>query len=137
MLALLNSSGESSWTNESKMMNSMREKSDWAALAGILFVLPTGSPWAYLPSEMCWGSGATCWCRLHEWQTAGVWQRLERTLLNRLWDADRLDWRRTGLDDGVGNMRGETTGPSPTDRGRGRRPPGMQRLVRWYTTLRI
>jgi len=72
--------------------------SDRAALAGILFVLRTGCPWAYLPSEMGWGSETTCWRRLRDWQEAGVWQRLERELLDRLGDADAIDWSRAALD---------------------------------------
>ena len=72
--------------------------SDRAALAGILFVLRTGCPWAYLPSEMGSESGTTCWRRLRDWQEAGVWQRLERELLNRLGDAEAIDWSRAALD---------------------------------------
>ncbi|GIH12901.1 hypothetical protein Raf01_10730 [Rugosimonospora africana] len=45
-------------------------------LQGILFVLPTGIQWEYLPQELGFGSGMTCWRRLAEWITAGVWQRL-------------------------------------------------------------
>jgi len=70
---------------------------DRAALAGILFVLRSGIPWEMLPSEIgC--SGMTCWRRLRDWQAAGVWMRLHRTLLDRLADADQLDWSRAALD---------------------------------------
>jgi transposase len=70
---------------------------DRAALAGILFVLRSGIPWEMLPSEIgC--SGMTCWRRLRDWQAAGVWMRLHRTLLERLADADQLDWSRAALD---------------------------------------
>src|SRR5207247_8698052 len=34
--------------------------------------------------EMGCGSGMTCWRRLHEWQQAGVWQRLHEVLLAKL-----------------------------------------------------
>ena len=71
---------------------------DRAVFAGILFVLRTGCPWAYLPAEMGCGSGVTCWRRLRAWQEAGVWTRLERTLLNRLGDADQIDWSRASVD---------------------------------------
>lgn len=40
---------------------------DRAALTGILFVLKTGIPWDYLPRELGYSSGMTCWRRLHEW----------------------------------------------------------------------
>ena len=71
---------------------------DRAVLAGILFVLRTGTPWALVPQEMGCGSGSTCWRRLRDWQAAGVWHRLERELLNRLGDADQIDWSRASVD---------------------------------------
>jgi transposase len=37
-----------------------------AALTGILFVLKTCIPWAYLPAEMGCVSGMTCWRRLRD-----------------------------------------------------------------------
>ena len=69
-----------------------------AALTGILFVLRSGIPWEMLPQEMGCGSGMTCWRRLRNWHEAGVWQRLHHELLNRLGDADRIDWSRACLD---------------------------------------
>ena len=69
-----------------------------AALTGILFVLRTGIPWEMLPQEMGCGSGVTCWRRLRDWQRAGVWDRLHRELLNRLREADRIDWTRACVD---------------------------------------
>jgi transposase len=71
---------------------------DRAALTGIVFVLRSGIPWELLPQEMGCGSGVTCWRRLRDWQQAGVWDRLHRTLLDRLGRADRLDWSRASLD---------------------------------------
>ena len=40
--------------------------SDLQALQGILFVLHTGIAWTHLPRELGFGSGVTCWRRLHE-----------------------------------------------------------------------
>ena len=71
---------------------------DRAALTGIIFVLKSGIPWEMLPQEMGCGSGVTCWRRLREWQEAGVWERLHRALLDRLGEADRIDWERASLD---------------------------------------
>jgi transposase len=71
---------------------------DRAALTGIIFVLRSGIPWEMLPLEMGCGSGSTCWRRLRDWQAAGVWARLHHTLLNRLGDADQIDWSRASLD---------------------------------------
>jgi transposase len=69
-----------------------------AALTGIIFVLKTGIPWEMLPQEMGCGSGVTCWRRLRDWQEAGVWERLHRVLLDRLGEADQVDWTRAALD---------------------------------------
>ena len=71
---------------------------DRAALTGILFVLKSGIPWEMLPREMGCGSGMTCWRRLKEWHEAGVWKRLRRTLLDRLGEANEIDWERASLD---------------------------------------
>lgn len=68
-----------------------------AALTGILFVLKSGIGWEPLPQELGYGSGMTCWRRLRDWQRAGVWDRLHRELLQRLADADQLDWSRASL----------------------------------------
>jgi transposase len=71
---------------------------DRAALTGIVFVLKSGIPWEMLPQKMGCGSGMTCWRRLKEWQEAGVWERLHLVLLNRLGEADQIDWERASLD---------------------------------------
>ena len=71
---------------------------DRACLTGIIFVLKSGIPWEMLPQEMGCGSGVTCWRRLRDWQAAGVWDRLHRTLLDRLGEAGRIDWARASLD---------------------------------------
>ena len=49
---------------------------DRQALCGILFVLHTGIQWEYLPQELGFGSGMTCWRRLAAWNEAGVWDEL-------------------------------------------------------------
>ena len=71
---------------------------DRAVLTGILFVLKTAIPWEELPQEMGCGSGMTCWRRLDEWQRAGVWERLHHLLLDRLREADKIDWSRAAVD---------------------------------------
>jgi transposase len=71
---------------------------DRAALTGIIFVLKSGIPWEMLPQEMGCGSGVTCWRRLREWQEAGVWKRLHQVLLDRLGQADHIEWERACLD---------------------------------------
>ena len=71
---------------------------DRAAMTGILFVLRTGIPWEHLPQQMGCGSGMTCWRRLHEWNEAGVWDRLHQVLLDELQDAGAIDWSRAIVD---------------------------------------
>lgn len=57
---------------------------DRKVLQGILFVLHTGIQWEWLPQELGFGSGMTCWRRLRDWNEAGVWHRLQEILLARL-----------------------------------------------------
>jgi transposase len=44
------------------------------------------------------GSGMTCWRCLKEWNEAGLWERLHQKLLDRLGEADQIDWERASLD---------------------------------------
>jgi transposase len=69
-----------------------------AVLTGIIFVLKSGIPWEMLPQEMGCGSGVTCWRRLCEWQEAGVWEGLLEVLLDRLGEAEKIDWHRACVD---------------------------------------
>ena len=71
---------------------------DRATFTGILFVLKTGIGWEDLPQEMGCGSGMTCWRRLHDWQEAGVWDKIHRVLLNKLREADEIDFSRAVVD---------------------------------------
>ena len=71
---------------------------DRKALTGIVFVLKTGIPWEFLPQEMGCGSGMTCWRRLRDWHQAGVWEELHAVLLERLAEADQIDWSRASVD---------------------------------------
>ena len=94
---------------------------DRACLTGILFVLKTGIQWEYLPQEMGCGSGTTCWRRLRDWQEAGVWWELHRVLLDRLGEADRIDWSRASIDSSTVPAKGLKKGglrPRPWDRTR-------------------
>jgi transposase len=97
---------------------------DRKALTGILFVLKTGIRWQDLPAEMGCGCGMTCWRRLAAWQRDGVWFRLHQALLQRLDDADKIDWSRAAVDSSFARAFGgvEGSGPNPTDRGR----PGVK-----------
>ncbi len=89
---------------------------DRAALTGIIFVLKSGIPWEMLPQELGCGSGMTCWRRLRDWQEAGVWDRLHRTLLDRLGEADLIDWSRLSLDSASIPAKRGASRPAPTRR---------------------
>jgi len=72
-----------------------------------------------LPKEMGFGSGVTCWRRLRDWQSAGVWRRLHRALLDLLGRVGIVDWARASLDSAsLPAKRGEAVEPNPTDRGK-------------------
>ena len=89
---------------------------DRACLTGIIFVLRSGIPWETLPRELGCGSGMTCWRRLRDWHVAGVWERLHRVLLDRLGEADRIDWSRASLDSASVPAPGGATRPARTRR---------------------
>jgi len=93
---------------------------DHLCLQGILFVLATGIPWEFLPQQLGFGSGMTCWRRLRDWHTAGVWARLHALLLTELRTAELLDFSRAAIDSAhLRAMKGGAkTGRSPVDRGR-------------------
>ncbi|WP_231977508.1 IS5 family transposase [Streptomyces sp. 2323.1] len=92
---------------------------DREVLCGILYVLHTGIQWEYLPKELGFGSGMTCWRRLRDWNEAGVWHRLHEVLLAEQNAAVRLDRSRCVVDSPrQGPKRGNHAGPSPVDRGR-------------------
>lgn len=70
---------------------------DRICLTGILFVLKTGIPWEDFPHEMgC--CGMTLWNRLDEWRREGVWDRLHHLLLNKLREAELIDFTRVIVD---------------------------------------
>ncbi len=98
---------------------------DRAALTGILFVLKSDILWEMLPQEMGCGSGMTsCWRRLKEWHEAGEYGTDRKTMLDRLGEADEIDWERASLDSASVPAPGgpKKTGPNPTDI-RGNRAP--------------
>ncbi len=98
-----------------------RRLDDRKVLSGILFVLYTGIPWEFLPQELGYGSGMTCWRRLRDWHAAGVWQRLHEVLLAKLGAAGMIDWSRSAADGShVRALKGgakpgpaRSTGPAP------------------------
>ncbi len=105
--------------------------SDRAALTGILFILRSGTPWELLPREMGCGSGMTCWRRLREGQQAGVWDRLQRVLLDRLGRRNAIDFGRAALDSAsVAAKRGAHKRGRTRPTGASRAPSGMSSPMR-------
>jgi transposase len=65
---------------------------DRACLEAILYVLRYGIPWQELPRVEGWPSGQTAWRRFHEWQRAGVWERLLERMQQLLEERGLADW---------------------------------------------
>ena len=94
---------------------------DRQCLQGILFVLHTGIGWEDLPQELGFGSGMTCWRRLHRWTEAGVFDQVHQILLAKLNAANRIDWTRAAMDGSHIDAKNgapeqalhRSTGPSP------------------------
>ena len=59
-------------------------------LNGMLWVLRTGAPWAYLPAR--YGSPGTVSCRFYRWRQAGVFDRVLGCLQARADAQGALDW---------------------------------------------
>jgi transposase len=100
------------------------------ALAGIIFVLKTGIPWEHFPQELgC--CGMTLWNRLRDWQATGVWDRLHHVLLDKLGEADQIDWGRASADGARVPAKGGAPGPGRT-RWTGASPA---RTTTWWSTV--
>lgn len=63
---------------------------------GIMFVLITGARWEDLPERF--PSPATCWRRLHKWESDGTWQRIWDKLLEDLDEDKKLKWSECFID---------------------------------------
>lgn len=50
----------------------------------------SGIPWEDLPQELGFDSSMTCWRRLRDWQTAGVWEKPRLAILRRLHGHDAI-----------------------------------------------
>jgi transposase len=61
-------------------------------MEAIVFVLRSGIPWEMLPRKQPGLSGMTAWRRLEEWTRAGVWEELQRRLLDELGPRGKVDF---------------------------------------------
>ncbi|WP_436845298.1 IS5 family transposase [Streptomyces cinerochromogenes] len=95
-----------------------RRRGDREVLAAIIFVATSGCTWNQLPPgfEL---SGVTAFRRFTEWTEARVWAKLHRLVLDELGARGALDWSRCAIDSvSVRALKGQLTGPNPTDRGK-------------------
>jgi transposase len=83
---------------------------DRAALEAIVFVLRSGIPWEMLPTKQFGLSGMTAWRRLEQWTRAGVFEQLQRELLNELGQRGQVDFSRASIDSW--SVRASKGGPS-------------------------
>ena len=92
---------------------------DRRVLRGILFVLYTGIPWRYLPQELGFGSGMTCWRRLRVERGRGL-AAPARVAAGRTEGGRHAGSLRAAVDSShLRAMKGgAATGPSPVDRGK-------------------
>jgi transposase len=89
---------------------------DRACLEGIIFVLKTGMPGPMLPTRLGYGSGSTCWRRVHAWTRLGVWPELHRRLIRVLGRRGRLNRERAVIDSASVRALNGGRIPGPTPR---------------------
>ncbi|WP_199827544.1 IS5 family transposase [Streptomyces xylophagus] len=95
-----------------------RWRGDREVLAAIIFVATSGCTWNQLPPGFGL-SGVTAFRRFTEWTEARVWAKLHRLVLDELGARGELNWSRCAIDSvSVRALKGQLTGPNPTDRGK-------------------
>ncbi|WAU82663.1 IS5 family transposase [Streptomyces sp. Qhu-G9] len=95
-----------------------RRAGDRECLTAIVFVATSGCSWRQLPPVFgpAW---PTVYRRFARWTQQRVWARLHRVILNELGAQGGLDWSRFAVDSvSVRALKGQLTGPNPTDRGK-------------------
>lgn len=65
---------------------------------GMLFVLHTRYRWRDSTVELSCASGYMACRRIREWQEAGVWETLHRSVLEDLSEKEILKWSRASID---------------------------------------
>jgi transposase len=69
---------------------------DRKTIEGIIWILRTGAQWDELPTK--YGSPATCWRRLRDWEKQGVWKKIWKQVLKLLDEQDKIVWEVTYMD---------------------------------------
>lgn len=70
--------------------NGRPRTSDHLCFAGVLFILLTGMKWKSLPDH--YPSSATCWRRLREWESNGVFECMWRSYIKHIDLAEAAIW---------------------------------------------
>ncbi|MBX7466555.1 IS5 family transposase [Streptomyces sp. MAG02] len=95
-----------------------RRAGDRECLAAIVFVATSGCSWRQVP-PLFGPAWPTVYRRFAQWSQARVWARLHRVILDELGVRGELDWSRFAVDSvSVRALKGQLTGPNPTDRGK-------------------
>ncbi|WP_426580446.1 IS5 family transposase [Leptospira interrogans serovar Szwajizak] len=85
-------------------------------MAGIIYRMKTGCQWRAIPNEF--GSGQTCHRRFQEWERAGVFKKIYKSILKYYDVKNKIAWDWASMDSAMvkAPKGGVLTGKNPTDR---------------------
>ncbi|WP_193338941.1 IS5 family transposase [Leptospira borgpetersenii] len=85
-------------------------------MAGIIYRMKTGCQWRAIPSNF--GSGQTCHRRFQEWERAGVFKKVYKSILKYYDVKNKIAWDWASMDSAIvkAPKGGVLTGKNPTDR---------------------
>ncbi|WP_237578386.1 IS5 family transposase [Leptospira mayottensis] len=85
-------------------------------MAGIIYRMKTGCQWRAIPNEF--GSGQTCHRRFQEWERAGVFKKIYKSILKYYDVKNQIAWDWASMDSAMvkAPKGGVKTGKNPTDR---------------------
>ncbi|WP_242602903.1 IS5 family transposase [Leptospira noguchii] len=85
-------------------------------MSGIIYRMKTGCQWRAIPNEL--GSGQTCHRRFQEWERAGVFKKIYKSILKYYDVKNQIAWDWASMDSAMvkAPKGGALTGKNPTDR---------------------
>ncbi|WP_426580457.1 IS5 family transposase [Leptospira interrogans serovar Szwajizak] len=85
-------------------------------MAGIIYRMKTGCQWRAIPNEF--GSGQTCHRRFQEWERAGVFKKIYKSILKYYDVKNKIAWDWASMDSAMvkAPKGGVLTGKNPIDR---------------------